>query len=122
MARMLPYHHHKCGSRASPRADALSHEADLSANQEVRDRIKKLIVEGLHLEGLTPEAIGDDDALFGDAFGLDSIDALELVVGLEKEFKITIESDEAGKETFASVSTLAELVQKKLAADDGPGR
>ena len=94
----------------------------MSAEQAVRDRIKKLIVEGLHLGGLTSEAIGDEDALFGDAFGLDSIDALELVVGLEKEFKISIESDEAGKETFASVSALAKLVQKKLAADDGPDR
>ena len=60
----------------------------MARNGVIQGRIKKLIVESLHLEGLSPEAIGDEDALFDEGLGLDSIDALELLVGLEKEFQI----------------------------------
>jgi acyl carrier protein len=82
--------------------------------QDIRSRIKKLIVERLFLEGLDPKEIGDDDALFGEGLGLDSVDALELVLGLEQEFDIKIKSQEVGREAFASVAALATYVGGRL--------
>ena len=73
-------------------------------------RIKRLIVESLNLEGMRPEMIADEAPLFGEGLGLDSVDALELVVALEKEFGIRIKSQEIGREVFSSVSTLSEFI------------
>lgn len=84
--------------------------------QELRNRLKSLIVEALHLEGMDPLSIEDGAPLFGEGLGLDSVDALELVVALEKEFQIKIQSHEVGKEAFASVDALAAFVQSRLAA------
>ncbi len=75
------------------------------------DRIKRLIVDSLHLEGMRPEMIEDEAPLFGEGLGLDSVDALELVVALEKEFDIKIKSQEIGREVFSSVSTLSEFIE-----------
>lgn len=82
----------------------------------VRARIKTLIVESLHLQGIAPADIGDDQPLFGDGLGLDSVDALEMMVALEKEYGIRIDGHQVGKETFASVSTLAAFVQERRPA------
>lgn len=82
----------------------------------IRTRIKSLIVESLNLEGVDPASIGDESPLFGEGLGLDSVDALELVVALEKEYGIKIQSQEAGKEAFASVAALAGFVAERLAA------
>jgi acyl carrier protein len=91
--------------------------ASVSTNQQTRRSIKVLIVESLHLEGLSPDAIEDDQPLFEQGgLGLDSIDALELLVALEKAFHIKIPTNEAGPETFASVRTLAGLVEKHQGA------
>lgn len=76
----------------------------------VRVRIKELIVTNLNLEGMQPQNIGDEDRLFGEGLGLDSVDALELVVALEKEFGISVQNDEMDRSVFASVATLAEFV------------
>ena len=76
-------------------------------------RIKRLIVESLHLEGMRPEMIGDEEPLFGEGLGLDSVDALELVVALEKEFGIKIKSQELGREVFSSVSTLSHFIEAR---------
>jgi len=76
-----------------------------------KERLKTIIIESLHLDGITPDMIGDDAQLFGGELGLDSVDALELVVALEKEFDVRIESDEATREAFASVNTLASFVE-----------
>lgn len=73
-------------------------------------------MEALHLEGVVPEAIGDNAPLFGEGLGLDSVDALEMVVVLEKEFGIRIQSHDVGKEAFASVTALAAFIQGRLAA------
>jgi len=89
----------------------------VSEPEAIRGRIKRLIVESLSLEGLTPESIGDDDRLFGGGLGLDSVDALELVVALEKEYGISVASDEVERSVFASVSTLAAFVEKRLAEE-----
>ena len=78
-----------------------------------RSRIKWLIVNSLNLEALSPERITDDQRLFGgEGLGLDSVDALELVVALEKDFGISIQSHEMDRSVFTSVSHLAEFVEK----------
>jgi acyl carrier protein len=77
----------------------------------VPNRIKRLIVESLHLEGIQPAMIEDEAPLFGEGLGLDSVDALELVVALEKEFGIKIKSQEMGREAFASVSSLSQFIE-----------
>ena len=83
------------------------------------DRIKRLIVDSLNLEGMKPEMIEDDAPLFGEGLGLDSVDALELVVALEKEFGIKIKSQEIGREVFSSVSTLSEFIAGRADRPDG---
>lgn len=85
------------------------------SEEAVRTRMKEIIIQSLNLEGMTPSQIGDDEPLFGEGLGLDSVDALELVVALEKEYSITIESHEVGREVFASVSSLSAFVAKRLA-------
>ena len=88
----------------------------MSSDAGTRSRIKHLIVDSLRLEGMEADSIEDDVPLFGEAgIGLDSIDALELVVALEQEFGIQIPSEDIGNEVFASVSTLAEFVAGRLA-------
>ena len=84
----------------------------------VRLSLKRLIVDSLRLEGLTPETIVDDAPLFGEGLGLDSVDALELVVAIEKEYGIRIESHEVSKDVFTSVAHLAEFVTLRLAGVD----
>jgi acyl carrier protein len=88
---------------------------EVPAGDAVRANLKRLIVESLNLEGLTPERIGDDEPLFGQGLGLDSVDALELVVALEKEYGISVQSHEMDRTVFATVRTLADFVEKRLA-------
>jgi acyl carrier protein len=80
----------------------------------LRSELKHLIVTKLNLEGLTPAEIADDAPLFGEGLGLDSVDALELVVALEKQFGLKIQSHEVDKSVFSSVATLAEFVSRSL--------
>ena len=86
---------------------------------ELPRRIKHLMVDALHLEGLVPESISDDEPLFGEGLGLDSVDALELVVALEREFGIAIASEELGSEALANVSKLVSLVERRAARAAG---
>lgn len=85
---------------------------------DLHDRIKRLIVERLKLE-VDPASIDASQPLFGEGLGLDSVDALELVLGLEQEFDIRIDDGEVDSETFTSVARLAELVAAKRAASAG---
>ena len=87
----------------------------MSDDAQLKQDLKRLIVERLRLEGLTPEKIADNAPLFGDGLGLDSVDALELVVGLEQEYGIVIKSHEIDKAIFTSVQTLASFVQSARA-------
>ncbi len=79
---------------------------------ELRGRIKQTLVDRLKLE-IDPSDIGDTDPLFGEGLGLDSIDALELVLGIEQEFGVKIEDEEVGAQALASVQSLAEFVLAK---------
>jgi acyl carrier protein len=75
--------------------------------------LKKMIVETLRLENITVEEIDSTAPLFKKGLGLDSIDALELVVAIEKIFDVIIEDEEVGKKAFASVKALAKFIQGK---------
>lgn len=78
--------------------------------ERLEDKLKKLIITRLRLEKAV-EDIDEKQPLFGEGLGLDSIDALELVVGLEEEFNITIPDEDVGKEAFASIEALANYVR-----------
>ncbi len=84
-------------------------------SESIQSRIKRVIVDCLMLEGLAPEEIGDEQALFGEGLGLDSVDALELVLGLEAEFGIKVKSDEMDRTAFNSVTSLAGFVEGQMA-------
>jgi len=79
-------------------------------DNDLIEKIKSLIITRLKLADLTPEMIENDAPLFGEGLGLDSIDALELVLGLEKEFGVVIPDAEVGKRVFQSVKTMAQYV------------
>ncbi|HEY3400101.1 MAG TPA: phosphopantetheine-binding protein [Geothrix sp.] len=72
--------------------------------------VKKMIIERLKLEGMTPDEIDDGAPLFGDGLGLDSIDALELVLGIEQVFGVKIEDEAAGMKAFKSVQALTDFI------------
>ncbi len=73
-------------------------------------QLKQQIIEALNLEDMEPDEIETSAALFGDGLGLDSIDALELIVLLEKNYGIKIENPKDGQEIFYSVKTMAEYI------------
>lgn len=75
--------------------------------------LKRMVVETLNLEDVNPADIDDDEPLFGSNLDLDSIDALELVVGLEKKYQIKIGSSEESKAALKSVNSLADLISGK---------
>lgn len=82
----------------------------------LKQRIKELMVENLMLQVTTGE-IGDELPLFGPGgLGLDSVDALQLVVALDKHFALKIRDPEAARQILRNVSTIAQAVQEKLAA------
>jgi acyl carrier protein len=85
------------------------------ANDSLAPRVKELIVRRLKLE-IDPASIQDDAPLFGEGLGLDSIDALELVLGLEQEFGIKVEDEEVGVKAFSSVNALVDFIEQKKIA------
>jgi acyl carrier protein len=76
-------------------------------------RLKELIVSRLKLDGVKPADIGDETPLFGEGLGLDSIDALELVLAVEQTFGIRIEDEEVGRKALGSVSALCGFLEAK---------
>ena len=81
---------------------------------DLRRKLKELLIERLKFEDMTPDDIPDDEPLFGGGLGLDSIDALEIVVMLESEFGIKVKNETSARDSFKSVSTLANYVESKL--------
>ena len=77
--------------------------------------LKSKIIESLNLQEVTPDQIDDDAPLFGTGLGLDSIDALELVVMLEKNYGIVIKDIEEGRPAFRSVRSLADFIAARRA-------
>ena len=81
---------------------------------DLERELKKLIIESLDLEDMTPDDIDSNEVLFVEGLGLDSIDALELGLALQKKYGIKVDSDaEETRQHFKSVRTLAELIESK---------
>lgn len=74
--------------------------------------LKQQIIEQLNLQ-VTPEEIGDDQPLFGEGLGLDSIDALELIVLLQQHYGLKLDNPDDGPKIFKSVNTIAEFIRSK---------
>ena len=77
---------------------------------KIREKLKKLLVSQLSLEGVKPEEIKDDEVLFGEGLGLDSLDAVEIVVLLQRNFGLDVKDMNQSKKIFYSVDTLARYI------------
>ena len=90
-------------------------------SEPLESRLKQLIVSTLKLEDVDPAAIADDAPLIGSGLSLDSIDALELVVAVEREFGVKIASSEESRAALVSVGQLAAFIRQHAPADRPPG-
>ena len=82
---------------------------------DLKRKLKELLIERLKFEDMTPDDIPDDEPLFAGGLGLDSIDALELVVLVEEKFHVSIPDEEVGRQAFASVSALVQFILSERA-------
>lgn len=80
--------------------------------EELELKLKEQIIEALNLEEITPEEIESEAPLFGDGLGIDSIDVLEIILILEREYGIKIENPKESKQYFYSIRTLAEFIKE----------
>ena len=89
---------------------------------DLRRKLKELLIERLKFEDMTADDIADDEALFDGGLGLDSIDALEIVVMLESEFGIRVKSEGSARDNFRSISALADFEARiaQVLREDGP--
>ncbi len=81
---------------------------------EIRRELKELLVVNLALEDITPEEIGDDEILFEEGLGLDSLDAVEIVVLIQRNYGLEIIDEEQAREIFQSMNSLAGWVHQHL--------
>lgn len=79
-------------------------------SEQLIEQVKQLIIDSLRIEGMAAGDIETDAPLFGEGLGLDSIDALQLVVGMEKEFGVVVPDAETGNKVFRSVRTMADYI------------
>lgn len=79
---------------------------------ELKLQLKKQIIEFLNLIGVTPEDIKDDQPLFGEGLGLDSIDSIELIVLLAREYGITIQDPREGRKVLVDINTMVAYIEK----------
>ena len=84
--------------------------------QQLKSDLKELIVRSLMLEEVSPAEIEDNAPLFGEGLGLDSVDALELAIEIERAFNVTIPEDEDSRKIFTSVDTLAAYITENRSA------
>jgi len=80
--------------------------------EALKQQLKKQIIEFLNLTPLTPEEFKDDEPLFGEGLGLDSIDSLELIVLLKKEYGITIQDPKEGRKILVDVNTMVDYIEE----------
>ena len=79
---------------------------------QLKQQLKKQIVEFLNLINVKPEDIKDDEPLFGTGLGLDSIDSIELIVLLSREYGITIQDPKEGRKVLVDINTMADYIEK----------
>ncbi|ASV29826.1 phosphopantetheine-binding protein [Maribacter cobaltidurans] len=82
---------------------------------DLKQELKEKIIEQLNLEDVTANEIADNDPLFGDGLGLDSIDALELIVMLDKDYGIKLADPKEGRKIFESIDTMAAYISANKA-------
>jgi acyl carrier protein len=80
--------------------------------EALKQELKEKIIKTLNLEDINPADVNDNDALFGDGLGLDSIDALELIVMLDKDYGIKLADPKEGKAIFQSIETMANYISE----------
>jgi acyl carrier protein len=82
---------------------------------ELRTSIKKMIIDTLNIEDITPDDIADDLLLFGgdNTLGLDSIDAIELVMAVQRDFKVRIDDQNLAREVLKDVNSIADFIESK---------
>jgi len=85
---------------------------------DLKRYLKQMIIKELRLIDVTPEDIDDDDVLFGDKFGLDSIDAIEVVHQLKKEFGVEIKDMKEGRPILQSINTISAFVEANQTFDE----
>lgn len=79
---------------------------------QLKQQLKKQIVEFLNLLSVNPDDIKDDEPLFGEGLGLDSIDSIELIVLLSREYGIVIEDPKEGRKVLVDINTMADYIEK----------
>jgi acyl carrier protein len=79
-------------------------------SEELIPQVKQLIIDSLRIDGMSAADIETDAPLFGEGLGLDSIDALQLVVGMENEFGVVVPDAAVGTKVFQSVRTMADYI------------
>lgn len=77
-----------------------------------KNTLKQQIIEALNLQGMQPAELEDDAPLFGDGLGLDSIDSLELMVLMERQYGIKLEDAAEGKKVLQSINAMADYIQQ----------
>lgn len=80
--------------------------------EELKAELKEKIITSLNLEDISVDEINDNDHLFGEGLGLDSIDALELIVMLDKDYGIKLTDPKEGKKIFESIETMAKFIEE----------
>ena len=83
--------------------------------EELKARLKSVIITELHLDGVDPGSINTSAPLFGAGLGLDSLDALQLAVAVEENFGVRIGDEAEGKKAFASIDALATYIAARQA-------
>lgn len=78
----------------------------------LKKQLKEMLVNDLKIQGVQPENISDTEPLFGDGLGLDSLDAVELVVLIKKHFGVQIADMNEGKKAFVSINSLAQYIEE----------